>query len=33
MKSTSSSFHGFILPNDEVIKNSEKMCEIAADYY
>jgi hypothetical protein len=33
MRSTSSSLHGFILPNDEVIKNSEKMCEIAADYY
>jgi len=33
MKSASSSLHGFILPNGAVIKDSEKMCEIAADYY
>jgi hypothetical protein len=33
MKSTSSSLHGFILNNGEIIKNPEEMCETAADYY
>jgi hypothetical protein len=33
MKPASSSLHGFFLPNGEVVKNPEKMCEIAADYY
>ena len=33
MTSTSSSLHGFILPQKEVIKSPNKMCKVAADYY
>ncbi|CAF1305368.1 unnamed protein product [Adineta ricciae] len=33
MKSASSSLHGFIVQNNDVIKDRKKMCEIAANYY
>ncbi|CAF2020372.1 unnamed protein product [Rotaria magnacalcarata] len=33
MKSSSSSLHGFILPNGDVVKEAEKMCELSADHY
>ncbi|CAF1279683.1 unnamed protein product [Didymodactylos carnosus] len=33
MKSSSPSLHGFMLSNGEVVKDSEKMCEVAAIHY
>ena len=33
MRSASSSLHGFILPNGDVVKEEKRMCEVAVNYY